>query len=398
MKHKSGEIQYLADTLLIEELCALEFGLTKQASVLSMLGGIAGSIKDQVKQQVNTDSPEGAVGGVLNLMAPAVLFRLHPIIGILYLIGTSFGLDITSIFNKIMSLLKPKLEKGISLSPEEVNSIGKSVVAAEVGPISAAASGFSDDMLEHLRTIKVSDLRVKNAQDISSFLSSLTGYEKTKNQTLPNKIPWLVGESGASPIQKIFGDLFASRSTGKAKWLLGGFIIWIIKTVLAGAGLLAVTGAVSRVLNPTSNTSNKVNTSVQTNVNNESSAENVSPETSVNNLAETTSTALTQASNGLKPSGRGEQIFPNDETHLWVVPIINGSIVSTLLTWVVDIYPELESKQQEVLQTHAFQKVVNILQKNYHSSSPNSVTVPKPFTSRKQIVDLVVPELSTSNQ
>lgn len=395
MRQISGEIQYLSDSLLIEKLCALEFGLTKQAGVLDMLGGVAGAIKDQVKSQVNPDSPGGIVGGLMNLMTPAVLFRLHPIVGILYLIGTSFGLDITSIFNKIVSVLKPKLEKGLPISPEEVNSLGKNVVASEVGPIEASASGLSNDLLNHLRTVDFSTLRVKRAQDISSLLSSLTGVPNTQRQTLPSKIPWFMGESEASPIQKIFGDLFATRSTGKAKWLLGGFVVWIVKTILAGAGLLAVSGVVSNYLGQKSKSSEPTQS--------ETTPTQFKPETTNTSLEAapphstsevmSPSSSTTQATE-LAPSGRGEQVFPNDANHLWVIPLVSGSVPATLLAWTKDVYPGLQGRERAITQTSTFQKLTTLLEKNHRSSSPNSVAVPPPFTSRKQVVDLIIRDLS----
>jgi hypothetical protein len=392
MRETSGELQYLSDTLLVENLLALEFGLTKQAGVLDILGGVAGAIKDQVKQHLNHDSASGVMGGVANLMAPAVLFRLHPIIGVLYLIGTSFGVDITSMFGKIMNLLKPKLEKGLPITPEEVNSVGKAVVSSEVGPIEAAASGFSHDMLEHLRVINLSDFRVKTAQDTSSLISALTGFQNSQRQTIPNKIPWFMGDSGASPIQKIFGDLFASRSTGKAKWLLGGFVVWIIKTVLAGAGLLAVTGAISNSLHSHSPTASPgVNKTGPTSPASSTTTPTAPPPEAAAKPSSPNTTAMFQA------SGRGEQVFPNDETHLWVVPLIGGSVPSTLLAWAADIYPELGNRQRDLAQTPAFRRLTELLQRNHRPSSPNSITMPKPFTSRKQVVDLLIRDL-TSNQ
>ncbi len=394
MKKKSDELQYLADSLIIENLLAKEFKtannkltIIKQAGVFDILGGVASSIKDQVKSQINPDEPGGIIGGVFNLLAPSALFRLNPVIGILYLIGTSFGINITTIFTKIMNILKPKLEKGISLTIDEVNSIGKNVVSSEVGSIEAKSSYYSSDMLIHLRELESG--QIKTSQDISSMFSSLTGLQTANKQTLPNKIPWLSGSAGASPIQKIFGDLFASRSTGKAKWLLGGFVIWIIKTVLVSAGLLTITGIISKSLTHKNNDSKPL--------------DNDSKENATNSILENKYTPIANSSNknliinhnSLHASGRGEQIFPNDDKHLWIVPLVNGDIAETLIAWTIDIYPELNGNENKIVNIPSFRKTVQLLQNNHHSSAPNSLAVPKPFNNRKQVVDLFINDLDS---
>lgn len=371
-----GELQYISDSLLIEKLAAMEFGIVKEAGIFDMLGGVASSIKNQVQEHVSKDHPGGVAGGVLSLMAPAVLFRLHPLLGILYLIGTAFGFDITTIFGKIMALIKPKLESGQSISPEEVNDIGKSVVASVAGPMEATASS---DLLEHLRINPI--MKIAQKSDLSSFLREMTNSQNSAAQALP-KVPWLMGDKGASPIQSIFGELFQQRRTGKAKWLLGGFVVWIIKTILAGAGLLAVTGAVSNMLGHKTDNANQKS--------------DVSSKEKNETVPASTDTKTTVPDVQLKASGRGEQVFTNDANNIWVIPLVSASIPDTLITWAIDVYPSLQGHDNEIESSPSFQRLVNLLHTNQKPTSPNNLVMPKGYTSRKQVVDSFIGDVARS--
>lgn len=341
------ELEYLNDCILMDRLCSLEFGLIKNAGILDMLGSAASSIKDTVGQQFEEG---GAVGGLANIMAPAILFRLHPIVGVLYLIGTSFGLDITSIYHKIMNLLAPKLQKGEQVTPSEVNDIGKEVVGEETG-----MSVVTFDLSNYERLIRTADLFGNNP-----FTGS-------------NRAPWLMSDKSDSPLTKMFRDLVERGQAGKAKSLLGAIVVWLVKTVLAGAGLLAITGAVSKMLGHKDNTaqSNK----------SESPTQFTSQPASV----QSTNSTIT-----LQPSGRGEQTFPNDDSHLWVVPLIRENVRDTLITWAIDVYPQLQPHIEQIENTSSFEKMVGLLQANYKSTSPGQLVMPKGFNSRKQVVDSIV--------
>src|ERR1700749_214703 len=117
------DLQYLSDTILIERIGALEFGLVKNAGLFDSLNlnGIGSSIKEFVSSHVSDDAPGGYVGSVLALMVPSVLWRINPFVGILYLIASQFGFDIQSVVSGIVSSIKPKLEKGIPITIDEIN-------------------------------------------------------------------------------------------------------------------------------------------------------------------------------------------------------------------------------------------------------------------------------------
>jgi len=102
-----ADLQYLSDTILIDRIACLELGITKQAGLSETLGlgGIANSITDWVqnyiKENVKTDSASDIGISVLQLLAPAILFRINPFVGILYEIASAYGFDIQGIISKI---------------------------------------------------------------------------------------------------------------------------------------------------------------------------------------------------------------------------------------------------------------------------------------------------------
>lgn len=352
----------------------MEFGITKQAGLFDSLGlgGVASSIKDFVGEHVNSEAPGGYVGGVLGLMAPAVLWRINPFVGILYLIASQFGFDIQGVVSKIVNAIRPKLERGEQVSADEVNAIGKSVVAGEVGMTGEAAP---TDLFETLRAIDNSGELQKFALNPMDAMKAFMGQ---RSSSLPST-PLLMG-GGGSPIQRIFGTLFSLPYRGKGKWLLGGFVIWLVKTILAGAGLLAGAGAISKFLGhkkPSSETKpegdkvEQVETSVPTGV----------PEAG-------SSYVQTPVKTVTKP------VAPTNE--LWVVPLVGGGVDDTLMAWALDLYPNLDKYdniENIIESTPTFRATAAFLKKDPTRLGGRSLVMPKEFSNRKQVVDTFIDDV-----
>lgn len=368
---RRDELQYLADSILIENLFQAEYGLTKHAGLFDELGlaGIGSSIKGFVQSQVRDDAPGGKVGSVLALMTPAVIFRINPLMGGLYLVASQIGFDIQSVISKIVSVVKEKLGKGESLTSADVTAIGKTAIAAEAGPETTAAP---DDFLEPLRKLSAAGGFSKFAQSYGKdeILSKLFG--GSKGPGLP-KIPWLMGGSG-SVINRIFGTLF-SLPTGKGKimWVIGGIIIWTIKTILIGAGLLAGAGAISGLIKK----DNKEEIKETTPAPESSTIKKENPESI--QVAPSEKIAPTTA--------------PNNK-EIWVVPLV-GTIEDTLWAWVEDLYPKLSqvpSIKEKVLDSPQFRAVVNQLS-DPKKLGKRTLVMPEQFNSRKEVVDLFIKDI-----
>lgn len=377
MIKKSELRQYIADSILIEEVAALEFGLYKQAGLFDSLnlGGIGSSIKGFVGDHVKEDAPGGYVGSVLGLMAPAVLWRINPFVGILYLIASQFGFDIQGVVSKIVDAIKPKLMSGQQVSAEEVSSIGKSVVG------SLASEAAPDDLFEPLRKMSQSGELYKTAQSVDA-LKSLLGLSPSAGSTLP-KTPFLFG-SGGSILQKVFGSLFSLPNRGKGKWLLGGFVIWIIKTILAGAGLLAGAEAISGMMG------HKKPTAPST-----PGSSVVSPAPAHHEDGSTYSMSPVSTSDA--PAAMPAPTPARDSQELWVVPLVgDGSVEDTLVAWALDLYPNLDKYddiENIIKNSSAFRATAALLKNDPKKIGNKSLVMPSEFSSRKSVVDTFIDDV-----
>src|SRR5690606_33124823 len=145
-----GEIQYIADTLLIEKLLTMEEGITKQAGLVDMFRGAATAIQQQVAERVER---EGVVGAIATYMAPSMLWGIWKPLGVLAVVADLFGVSVGSIMNGIFQALKPKIEAGKQLTLNEINSIGKSVAQSELGE-SLSDIADSNDLFYPVREIE----------------------------------------------------------------------------------------------------------------------------------------------------------------------------------------------------------------------------------------------------
>lgn len=341
------KLQYLYETQLIEQLAKQEFSLVKTAGLFEdlNLSGVADSIKSFVKEHVSENAPGGYVGSVLSLMTPSILFRANPFIGIIYLVAGQFGFDIVGIISKIINAIKPKLESGQQVSASEITEIGKSVIGNVSGMDAIAAP---KDLFEPLKKIG----------------------QKYGN-SLPETPNLFGGEGGL--IQKIFGQLFSTpKGKGKAVWLLGGFVIWIIKTVLIGAGLLAGAEAISKHFGHKS--------------------------TTIEPMQEKESESLVKIVPKLEEKKEViQQLKPEiSNRDLWVLPVINSNIDDTLIAWCKEFYPDKFVSNSDIIleikKSINYQKLKTILS-NKKNFSSKYLIMPEQFQNRKQVVDLIMKDL-----
>ena len=379
----SGNMQYLADTMLIEKLCLIDstIGLHKQAGLADgMLGSIAGSIMSWAKEHIDTDhGVTGVLSSLADIMIPGILFKINPLLGGLGTAAEALGFSPVSIIKKIMQFLHQKLSSGSLPTMDEINSVGKSAVAAVAGPLGSQASDMFDILHEIEKRGQLVRL-VRTAQ--SPELLSLLG--AGKQQKTP-EIPFFGGKGGI--IERIFGQLFKTKATGKARWLLGGFVVWIIKTILLGAGLIAGGEKIMSLLGGKKQQQEQVqpheatpqDETIWAGYRRPIGEEEKSPTPAVQ--APATVSRLT-------PTGRGQDTHTNDhKTSTWVVPMVGGSLENTLLAWAEDVYKELAGKSSMIAATESFNKTVEEMRRGLDSSRSNQITVPPQFKSRKQVVD-----------
>lgn len=326
----NSELQYISDTLLLNKLAYVNRGMRKEAG---MMDEFAGSVEAWGKEHIDTSSPGSIAESLGKLLEPSVLFAINPLFGIIdALAQEAFGFSITSIVARILSSVIDKIHSGQQISPSDINGIGSSM-------LTFSSSG---DFLQPLREIE------KRGQLIL-FIKYASSYK----------------------IVEMLKNLFGAGPIGKHKGfsIITGIVVWLLKTVLKGAGLLALTGGALSLMHLKNKNPKQENDNLVYVKNNPTSSE-------IPYMPQ-------HVPNKFKPSGRGEEVHKNDGTTIWWLPI-GSSIDSTLINWAKQVYPELTGADEKIRSSVSFNRMVNILN-SYKDKG--YIEVPKGFNTIKQIVD-----------
>ena len=145
---------------------------------------------------------------------------------------------------------------------------------------------------------------------------------------------------------------------------MAGFISWFVKTILLSAGLLSTSNQTKDII---------LGDSYRVGIPEENAPSSATPAVS------------NQVSSRLIPSGVGQKFHANDKKTAWVLPIINNSIEDTLLSWAVEIYPQLSGYEGIIVNTPSFIKVRDLFKSQYSGGS--SVIAPPGFNKRVDIIN-----------
>lgn len=400
---------FLRETFLIEELEKLcnNQPLQKNAGLYETLGlpSVAESIKSFARDYFKDSSevPGGYFTSLLNLLTPGVLFRINPFLGGLYTLFSMFGFSLSDMVIKVANYLKPKLEQGEPVTPQEVQNAAASIVGAvgDIGDtkdhliISAYDQSISEYTFEYF--IKEASL-IKQADEYQ--MQRTAGYwddyydygAKSKAEKLYKnkdklKIPFLSGGGKEiSVLQRIFGNLLSGGPEGKSKirWFGIGFVVWILKTALAGAGLLAIGGLAAKMLGIHKKPLEKLHSST---------TQDEEPKTSLPEY-------------GFKPEETTqEKITPKEEKRsttpssgkIWLIPLVgDGSVKDTIRIWALDLYPELEQYpniNNVILGSAEFKSLIEELTSDYSRIGEKFLQMPSRYSSRKQVVDQFIDDV-----
>ncbi len=347
-----GDIEFISDTLLIQKLATMEYGIQKAAGFGDTLAGMLGegftTIKDKVVSGaagiLDTSSTESTVASVGNMIATGTLFKIWWPLGVINAVAAQMGLDIVSIGRQMWSKIKPMFDSGKEVSSADVSSVTKEVTQQIAGGSQKDASLF--DPFELIRTAE-----------------------------REGRLFQLV-KSGAD-IKGMF-DWLGSINPFKAKSIIGGLVGWAIKSALIGASLLAVGGAAASLLGLKKKPTEQ---SISSNPTEE-------PKTPTSGAAyKADSAEENNQSSGLTPTGAGQDVHANNHsTSTWLVPMVGGSVSNTLLAWAGNVYKELRGQEEMISNLPSFNKTVNDMSKGLEYGS-NQLTVPTKFKTRKQVVD-----------
>jgi len=325
----SGEIQYIADTLLIEKVIKLDSALTKEAGLVDeVFSGVGSAVSSFVKSNIDTSSTGDLAKSVLELLVPGTLFRIHPLVSFLYYIGREYGYDMAGMVSSITSKISDKIKAGEKVTPEEVNSAALSI-----------SKGASADLFAELRALEQEGGLLKAAQRGRQPLGG-SMFQSSKRPLL----------------YRIFGFL-NQRGKGSGKSLMGGFIAWFIKTILLSAGLLAVGGAAKAGVSKLKGDEKK--------------------EDGAEQGASSESAQKGYARQRQEPQQQAQR------TGTWYVPILGGSVQNTVSDWTVEFNPDLAGYEDIIERTPTFNSSVRELSKYVDGGY---FVLPNNFRGRDQIV------------
>jgi hypothetical protein len=362
-----GEAQYIADTFLLErtfqvlaELEESEGPLRKYAfDISSILGSIGQSIKTFVGGQVHGQDSGGVARTVLNFLAPAVFFRLHPILGILVTGAQLFGFDLYSIFQRIVNAIKPLIMGGQPITAQQVNDAAKSAMPQAAGMPTTA----SDDLLAPLRAMH-------NEGQLTKEAVGNTWQAANRNNPFMPK-------GRTSPLLRMFSFLGPQRGSG----IIVGILVWFLKTVLMSAGLLAVGGVAAGALGLGSGQGQQGQTTP---------AGQAAPAGQAQ-----TPVSLPQpaAGGGIPaPSAAGNWNYRPKAGDIWIEELGGGQPHERVLEWVIESYPDLYQYQDIILRTPSFWTVAKGISQNWRPGQ-SQMEIPEPYKTRNEILKMFIPDV-----
>lgn len=347
----SGEVQYVSDTILLEETFQVlaEFnhpGLEKYAfDLASILPSIGNWVSSHTGERFHSE-PSSVLRTITDLVVPGIAFGIHPLLGALVSAAEYFGYDLASIYDKIKSAILPDIKAGNPVSPEKINSVAQSAIpeVSEAPPEPPEEEGQADDLLYPLRAMRDRGELTKEAIG--------TGYV-ARNRAEGG---WL------NPLKGLL-NLFSARRRGN---IIVGLLVWFLKTVLLSAGLLAVAGAVLPKKNPI---------------------------TGQEPAATPPGESLTQ-SDVSKPAstGAGSYIYKTQPGDLWIEDLAGRQPQEMILQWALQSYPSLSQYRSIILNTPSFWNAVRKATENWRPGQVD-VSIPDPFKKRDDVVSLFIDDV-----
>lgn len=362
----SGEIQYVADTILLEKTFQVlgEFnhsGIEKYAFLESVLPSIGKWISSKTGEMYRNE-PNSFLRTIEDLVVPGIAFGIHPIFGILVTIAESYGYDLSSIWAKIKSSIMPDLEAGRPVSAEKINSAAQAAIPADPTQ-PPPEEGEVDDLLYPLRAMMnrgdftkeaiEHNLRggmVKEALGRSSMLQGIRQNE------------WF------NPVMGLM-NTFSGRRRGN---IIVGLITWLLKTMLLSAGLLTVTGMVLPKKNPVTGQEPR----------------EPSP-------SEQSSSMLSAPASVPPSTGAGAHVYKQSPGDMWMEQLQGRQPPEMVLNWAVQSYPVLNQYRSIILNTPSFWNAVRNITPDWKPGD-NEVIIPDPYKSRDDVLKLFIGDVFKS--
>lgn len=358
----SAEISFLVDTMIVETLASSD-RLVKTAQAGGALSSIVNGVKTYIGNQID---PNNKVGSVLRILAPGALWMGLRAMGLgwvgllLGLAADIFHFDIGKILKGIWDKLRVLLEGNKQISSPEIDTVVASSVQESAKPVA------EEDAAAGLQALKQKKSAAQSLREAQWFKIALTRY---KDQLL------------GSPYQAGILDIFSKRRSGIARILIK-VLGWVIKVVLASAGLMVAGDVVNKLVGRP----NAIDATYQT-------GKGV-PASKTETSVQTVMPVSRQNVFKINPGYRDE---PKNGDRAWLEGVHNdeASIENMLINFAKEVYQGLEGKEDLIRSSPAFQVVKRrVVFHNKLNEGDNIVSIPEYFTSKKQIVDTFIDDVA----
>jgi ribosomal protein L9 len=356
------DLLFLKETQAILNFNQEVFGMTKTAGltdeVMSFLNGsvlssVTSFAKSQMQEQFSGEAPGGHLTDFLSVIAAGTLWNVHPLLGVIYGIANEFGFNLQTLVTKIFDYLKPKIESG-SISTSDITEAAESAAGVSVD---ASHIDFLNNFVKYNQ--------MKTAGIFDDFVES-----KYSTKSKPGLMDKVLGDRLTNALK--------SQGKGKARRVILGLVIWVLKTFLKGFGILAVGGMVGSLFK---NHLPKAEEKIQ------ETTQNITQE--VEHSFNKVHDIATNVPDKIKEVKTGPQ------RKFWIVPLF-GSVENTLKLWTIDLYPKLkeyDNISDVIYQSSDFKDIVRKIKSKPENITKNQMVMPEEFTNRKQIVDTFITDI-----
>jgi hypothetical protein len=341
------KLHFFQESLIIETLI-IEPNLIKNAQEV---GSHVSSLIEGVKNYASAHIDENdKLGSALNILGPGILFALgFRWLSLIFGIATQvFHVDIGSIFAKAVSAIKDMISSNGQVSSSQVDSTVKAATDAEFGTSSSSMESGASLSLKDAKLYKLALISFISQNDVSNDFSIVRT-----------------------------ADIIPAFLKGKASSVIGIILSWIFKVVLASAGFMIAGDIINHligrpnVFDGTLQGGHEVPKTEE-----EQSSSNAAPKINLK----------------VSPSYDEESYNISD---IWIEPISPNHIGDEIVDWAKQIYPDLANEESEIRSSIGFNKVVSMIQKYNVNKNEDMTYIPKVFSSKKNIVDLFVPEVAS---
>lgn len=349
---KNSEISFYVDTLIVETLLSDEhFSKTAQS------GGSLSQLIEIVKNYFNNKiDPNNKAGSLLSMLTPGLIlsgFGFGKFSILLSLATSAFQIDIASILGSIFSKIKGLISGDKQISSDEINNTVSSSFKEAETPIT---ENEADNIFNFLQSKQSVSKRLRDAQLLKLAMNH---YNISKNAGKP-----------------LLSQINMTKSTTVN--VLITVIGWIFKVALASAGLLIAGDVVNKFLGRPNALSGTVE-----------KGRPVSTESAISTPTSKQTKFKVKSSYKDRINNIGEDVWMESRLNN------NSSIGDMLVDFAQEVYSGLDDKENLIRSAPGFEVIKNRIS-IYNRYSPGGpvIFIPKYFTSKKQIVDMLIDDVA----